>query len=361
MPATLTAAPPASRLSLDPQRLARAKAAYTTRRIPFEPGTALLSGPDVAPRIGDVVLARVTALGQHPRIERPDGRRAALFVGDEVIVCYGNRYAPDQFEAEMPEDLGLCDLVAAGGLAARALSRHSKMGQPTRLDPVGLLCHPSGRRMNLADWALPPAGRRQRDVPVYAVAGTSMNAGKSTTLAGLIRGLTNSGFRVGAAKVTGTGAGGDVWLMSDAGADPVLDFTAAGMPSTYLASPDAIEQCMDLVVGHLVAAGVDVVVFEVADGIYQPETRTLLSSPRFEELIDGMIYCAGDAGGAAAGLEWLSDLGLPVIGVSGLLTASPLAIREAAELVDVPVFDLNALGGSEIAAALQSKGVAQVA
>ena len=40
---------------------------------------------------------------------------------------------------------------------------------------------------------------------------------------------------------TGTGAGIDVWLMSDAGADMVLDFTDAGFASTHRLSGAELE------------------------------------------------------------------------------------------------------------------------
>ena len=109
---------------VEPRRLRRAKAAYTTRFVArsiaarASEGYGVLSGSDVVPRPGDVVMARVEHIGQHKAVELPDGRRATLFEGDDVIVAYGNRYAPDQFEAEVPGDLGPTDLVAAGGVAA---------------------------------------------------------------------------------------------------------------------------------------------------------------------------------------------------------------------------------------------------
>src|SRR3954454_23567636 len=89
--------------ALDAQRLLRAKPAYTTRfvaeRIGRDPhGFHLLTQHDVAPNAGDVVLAEVLEIGQHQRIERPDSRRAVLFEGDEILIAYGARYAPDQFE-----------------------------------------------------------------------------------------------------------------------------------------------------------------------------------------------------------------------------------------------------------------------
>ena len=108
-------------IQLDPlsaQRLDQAKWAYTTRRINQQQPMQLLHG-SLCPEAGDLVLARVEELGQHKRLELVSSRRATLFEGDEIVVAYGNRYAPDQFEGIVPDHLGACRLVAAGGVAAR--------------------------------------------------------------------------------------------------------------------------------------------------------------------------------------------------------------------------------------------------
>lgn len=73
-----------------PMRIAAAKRAFTTRRVDFSIAARLI--PAGVPRPGDLVLARVDTIGQHPRIEWPDGRRAKLYVGDEIIVAYGGRH-----------------------------------------------------------------------------------------------------------------------------------------------------------------------------------------------------------------------------------------------------------------------------
>ena len=39
---------------------------------------------NVVPRAGDLVLARVAGIGHHSGLELAHGRRAALFVGDEI-------------------------------------------------------------------------------------------------------------------------------------------------------------------------------------------------------------------------------------------------------------------------------------
>jgi hypothetical protein len=109
-------------VDVDPERLRRAKKAYSTRFL--ADCLALLPNGyelwDVEPSAGDFILARTTEIGHHPKLESPGSRRQSMFVGDEILVAFGNRYAPDQFLAVVPEDLDPCSLVAGGGLAAKA-------------------------------------------------------------------------------------------------------------------------------------------------------------------------------------------------------------------------------------------------
>lgn len=330
------AAPETVESALDPLRLMRAKHSYAMRRIPLDGPLKLLSG-EVAPRSGDLVLARVQHLGQHAKIELPTGRRASLFAGDEIVVCYGERYAPDQFEAHVPDNLGPCHLVAAGGIAAVCSDKHDSVKAPTQIKPIGLVADADGRRLNLADHTLSAAVSPTQTPPVIAVAGAMMNAGKTTCAASLIRGLKRRGLLVGVAKVTGTGAGGDRWLMVDSGADAVLDFTDVGAASTAGLSPSRVEGIFNTLVDHLAAAAVDVIVVEVADGLLQRETAMLLDSPSFKARCTGVIFAAKDALGAAAGVRHMESEGHTVLAVGGVLSASPLATREARRIVAVPV------------------------
>ncbi len=322
-------------------RLDRAKRAFTTRRVEFQNGMRLLRKR--SPNAGDLVLARVQTLGQHQRLESPHGRRAQLYEGDEIIVAFGERYAPDQFEAVVPDDLGPCDLVAGGGVAGKVLSRHAKMRRATRIEPIGLIADYLGNPVNLSGHSLPPRSLRERRPQVIAVAGTSMNAGKTTTAAGLIHGLRRAGLKVVATKVTGTGSGGDVWSMVDAGAAMVLDFTDMGHASTAGLSLDQIELTALSLIAHCAAESPDVIVVEIADGVLQRETASLLSSPVFRDAIDGVLFAAGDALGALGGRDWLIAQGHRVAGVSGLVSASPLATREAEAAMGMPILKLEQL------------------
>src|SRR3954453_14859501 len=119
---------------MDVALIDRWKFAYTTRRVDHGAIAAVVAEHQV-PRAGDLVLAEVVELGQHRRLELVDGRRAALFPGDRIVVCYGNRYAPDQLEGHVPGSLQPCELTAGGGVAAQVKGQHAAIGQATRIAP----------------------------------------------------------------------------------------------------------------------------------------------------------------------------------------------------------------------------------
>lgn len=332
---------------IESNSIQQARIPYSVRRIPRADMSFIQT--ECSPRSGDLVLARVDKLGQHRHLELASGRRARLFPGDEIVLAYGNRYAPDQFEAEIPRDLGACHMVAAGGIASRMLSRHRKISNATSITPLGLITSASGQVLNVQQYALKRAEHEKPPVPTYAVVGTSMNAGKTETAAHIVRGLSQAGYKVGAAKLTGTGAGGDVWALTDAGALIVLDFTDAGFSSTYLTQLSDLEGILSVLTSQLYAAGMDCVVMEVADGLFQRETAMLLESQRFAQAVDGIVFASQDAMGVMAGIQWLRERSLPVLALSGRMTASPLATREAAQLAgNVPVLDLEALSNPKI-------------
>src|SRR4051812_22468256 len=134
--------------------LERWKFAFTTRRVAHEE-IAVVAGGDRAPRPGDLVLAEVLSVGNASRLELTTGRRATLFRGDLVVLTYGERRTAGEVEAIVPGDLDACELVSAGGVAARIISSSDPL--PTRLQPLGLLYDDAARRINLRDHALSAA------------------------------------------------------------------------------------------------------------------------------------------------------------------------------------------------------------
>ncbi|PKN42582.1 MAG: DUF1611 domain-containing protein [Deltaproteobacteria bacterium HGW-Deltaproteobacteria-18] len=333
---------------LEDARKKRIKWAYTTRNVESAIVQTLVSGI-VQPTAGDLLLAQVERIGQHPRLELTTSRRAEMFEGDEIAVVFGNRYAPDQFEAMVPDKLSTCHLVAAGGVAARMLNQHTKMKRPTRIKPLGLLADANGNPINLSGFCLPKPAAISRTPLVVVIAGTSMNSGKTTACASLVKGFARRGLRVAAAKITGTGAGSDYRALVDAGADPVYDFLDAGYVSTYRLERHDLVNIVMTIGGHLAAANPKVIVLEVADGLLQRETSRLFQIPEFMNWIDGVIFTANDALGAQAGVTWLAARQLPVIATTGVLTSSPLAIREAACATGLPVFKTLSLAKPAVA------------
>lgn len=291
------------------------------------------------PSPGDLCLARVTRLGQHRHIELVTGRRAALAVGDLLVLAFGNRYATDQFEAQMPATLEPCHLAAAGGIAAKVVSRHSSTKPPTEIQPLGILRDSNGVVLNLARWgwpgvATPTAPATQPHMII--VAGTGMNAGKTTVCSNVIRTLRDCGLRSSALKLTGTGSGGDLWRYQDSGAIEAMDFGNVGFAST--AGMDI--RSLDAAIGRLCAAvspQADIIVAELADGILQRETSLLLKSSNLRARIGSILFAAADPLGAIAGVELLAAWGLEVSAVSGLMTASPLSVHEFRSFCRTPV------------------------
>lgn len=323
--------------ALEVAEIHNAKRAFSTRRVDERAMRTLVSG-GLRPRTGDLVLARVDRILYQTRIELPCGRKAGLNEGDTIIVAYGDRYATDQFESEVPLDLGPTNLVATGGVASRMLSRNTSVRGATEITPLGLIGDGEGRPLNLYQFRLPHHPVPAKRPTTIAVLGTSMNSGKTTTVRSLVLGLSRAGFKVGTAKVTGTGSGGDYWAMHDAGADVVVDFTDAGYSATYKVPQGELEAIMCDLVGHLCHEQVDVILLEVADGIFQEQNVDFIQTDTFQSLVDGVFFAGGEALGAALGVCKLQMLGLDVIGLSGKLTASELLIREAAGVCEVPIY-----------------------
>ncbi len=338
------------RLVVEPlaaERLRSAKRSFTTRRVALEAGQTLVSGR-VRPRTGDLVLARVERIGYHGKLESPDGRRALMHLGDEILVTFADRYAPDQFESQVPRGLGAAHLVAAGGIASLMLSRHAGIRRPTDIVPIGLVGDDRGLPLNVADFGLAPVAPPQHRPPVLAVVGTSMNSGKTTTAHWIVHTLARAGLKPGATKVTGTGSGNDYWVMKDAGAHMMLDFTDVGLASTFRIHMDVIERKAIQLIDHLTVAGCGAIAVEIADGLFQHETACLLRSEPFLSRVDAFVFAAADSMGALGGYARLRGLGLPVVGIAGRVSRSPLSVRETVKACEIPVFSLDDLGDPQI-------------
>ncbi len=329
--------------NLDTGLLDIAKWAFTTRRVNRDDVQRLSRDLNGA-QAGDLLLCSIAEIGQHKKIQLADRRNSASYPGDLVVLCLGDRYAPDQFQARAEIGDGYLQLAAGGGVAGTIEAAHHFMEEPTLLTPMALLIGPNGDAMNVGDYALPqrPANH---DVTVIGVFGASMNSGKTTAASSLAHGLVAAGYAVAGVKATGTGAFGDFNAFEDAGV-PVMDFTDVGMATTYRQPMARIEEGFDTLVATAAANGAEVVVVEIADGVFQQETRAILRKSAIRDRLDGILFAAPDALSALGAVVVLEGHGLTPFAISGMVSCSPLAAAEAAEVTGLPILSREDLWNS---------------
>jgi len=303
------------------------KVPYALRRIPAATQVSLLPFAG-DPRAGDIALARVEKIGKNTAVELADGRRCGLHEADLLAVVFGNRYASRQFEGYAGAVGDCCDLLSMGGLCGVAKSKHASLADPTKLRILYTIGDCAQQPLQLGNFAVPQT--RAVDRPrVVGVCGTSMDSGKTHTAMSLIKGLGRQNCRVAGIKLTGTAAGRDTWTMRDAGAFLALDFVDGGLASTFMCALPELLNLHKLLVNHAASQGAEWVVIEVADGLLQRETAALLQNTRFAESVDSWVFAASEALSAVGGVALLRSWGIRPLAMSGLLSMSPLDMREA--------------------------------
>lgn len=297
---------------------------------------------DKAPEPGDVIYGEFDRIGQHQRLESKTGRIHKIYSGDRSIFVFGNRYAPDYYEALIPKKFATTvDMVARSGVVSKMASKNNKIKDPTVIRVLGYVCDANGNVVNTTQHpAVVPRQtvKKQRRAKMIVFVGTSMNSGKSFAATATVKMLTQMGHTTRASKITGTASLKDILSMSDAGAEKVSDFTYLGHPSTYMLDKETIIGIFNKLDLKYANKPSNYWVVELADGIVQRETAMLLSSREFKERIHKIVFCAGDALGAVGGKRLLKDkFGIRADMLSGVCTATPLHIREIKSFTDTPV------------------------
>ena len=298
---------------------------------------------DTPPKVGDLVYGRIRRLGQHSSLENAYGRIHMLHDGKSAVFVFGNRYAPDYYESFLPEQYSdQVDLVARSGIVGVVNTKKSSIKDPTRVQILGYVCDKNGKTLNTLDHPLIKPRITEKRTPrakMILVCGTSMNSGKSMAAKACCWALASKGFKVRAAKVTGTASLKDILHMNDAGAHPYADFSYLGYPSTYMLDEREMIGIFDTLDLKYANNPKNFWVVEFADGIIQRETYMLLNSPRVRSRIHKLILCSNDAFGAIGGLNTLDRIGLKPDALSGVCTSSPLHVRELSSFTEIPIFN----------------------
>lgn len=244
---------------------------------------------------GDFVVAEVLPhRWPPPQIESVSGRLRQVWAGDMVLGALGERRATLEVVGDwraVGADLEMTTLTRAG-----VFGRCTSVAPWIRplLVPLAYRGHlaAGGRVLTMADVALPPAAA-VRLPPVVLLIASSMSAGKTTTATAIIRRAHGAGLRVAGAKLVGVGRYADILAMSDAGADPVLDFVDAGLPST-IAPEAAVREATHRILGALAAARADLLVVEAGASPLEPY-RGDVAVAALGDAVAATVMCASDA------------------------------------------------------------------
>lgn len=294
------------------------------------------------PEHGDVVYGEIVRIGQHQSIESKTGRIHRVYTGDMNIFVFGNRYAPDYYEALIPEKYQEnVDLVARSGVISQMVNKNGRVKDPTTIKIHGFVCNADGELLNTTNYpkvTTKSTVKKPNRAKLIVFVGTSMNSGKSFAAAATVKALTRLGHNVRASKITGTASLKDIMNMEDSGAEIVADFTYFGHPSTYMLSQEKVMDIFNKLDIKYANRTSNFWIVEIADGILQRETAMLLANKEFRDRTHRLVFCAGDALGAVGGERLLKDkFGIKADMISGLCTATPLHIQELQQFIDTPI------------------------
>ncbi len=265
---------------------------------------------------GVLVAAEIlNSKSSYNTLELTSGRMAKLRPGDVIVGALGHRKALFGYSGHMPEKLAPGDVVQVlnmGGALGICDSINANFGAPFDARVIGaVLEFPYlGERIGVPA----RAGGEQLDskavvethgIPVVAIAGTCMNAGKTAAACSIISRLRHRGLVVDAFKATGVALRRDILAMEDAGARNTSTFTDFGVICTTEHNGPAVTRTM---LTRLAAESPDVIVYELGDGILGAYgVEAILRDPAVRDALSCLVLCANDPVAAWGGVRLLRE------------------------------------------------------
>ncbi len=307
-----------------------------------------LSAEPRVPRSGDLVLLRVTDASGQSVVELPNGRMAAVRVGDLVVGVLGQRRALKGFVGDVPAHLAVGDELAIlnlGGVMGELRGRQRGLPMPLGGTYVGSVLM-NGQIANLSQNAPATPAMFSPHVPLVLIGGTCMHAGKTSAAAEIIRRFAAGGKRVAAAKLTGVACKRDLLLMEDHGAIATMSFHDCGLPST-VDVPD-MAAVARTIISTLQEEAPDVIVVELGDGLLgEYNVEPLFDDPALMAATAAIVVCANDFVGAWGAAAYLETRGVTIDVISGPTTDSLEAMRFVEARIGIPAANA-ALAGQKL-------------
>jgi hypothetical protein len=271
---------------------------------------------DIPAEEGVVVVAEVlNNKTTYNTLELTSGRMAKLGKGDVIAGALGHRQALFGYSGHVPAALRPGDVIQMlniGGVLGVCDSINPEKGKPFDCRVLGAaLTFPYlGERIGV------PArvGHKRLDagapldvrgVPVVALAGTCMEAGKTAAACAVIARMRHRGLTVDAFKATGVSLRRDILAMEDAGARRCAIFTDLGVVTTTRANGPALTRTM---LTELAAGKPDVLVFELGDGLLGTYgVDAILECPDIRAALTAVVLSANDPVAAWGGVKLLRE------------------------------------------------------
>jgi hypothetical protein len=271
---------------------------------------------DIPSEEGVVLVVEVlTNKSTYNTLELTSGRMAKVVKGNIVVGALGHRKALFGYSGHVPESLHAGDVIQMlniGGVLGICDSANPDKGKPFDCRVLGVVLEFPylGERIGV------PArvGYRPLDlgaqldthgVPVVALAGTCMEAGKTAAACSIVSRMRHRGLVVDAFKATGVSLRRDILAMEDAGARHSMIFTDLGVVTSTGESGPALTRTM---LTELSSAKPDVIVFELGDGILGAYgVDAILDCPDIRAGLTGVVLSANDPVAAWGGVTLLRD------------------------------------------------------
>jgi len=284
-----------------------------------------------------VVLAVeiLTNKANYNTLELTSGRMAKVSRGDVVVGALGHRRALFGYSGHLPESLKAGDVIQMlniGGVLGICDSANPEKGRPFDCRVLGVVLQFPflGERIGV------PArvGSRKleesppletRGIPVVALAGTCMEAGKTAAACAMVSRMRHRGLTIDAFKATGVSLRRDILAMEDSGARRSMIFTDLGIVTTTPKSGPALTRTM---LNEMAAGKPDVIVFELGDGILGAYgVEAILDDPAIRDSLTAVVLSANDPVAAWGGVKLLRErFGIEPCAVTGPATDNAVGV-----------------------------------
>ena len=302
-----------------------------------------------------VVVEVLTNKSTYNTLELTSGRMAKVGKGDIVVGALGHRKALFGYSGHVPSVLQAGDIIQMlniGGVLGICDSINPDKGKPFDCRVLGVALHfpylgerigiPARvglRRLDL------DAQLESRQVPVVALAGTCMEAGKTAAACAIISRMRHRGLVIDAFKATGVSLRRDVLAMEDAGARRSSIFTDLGVVTTTRVNGPALTRTM---LTELSSGKPDVIVFELGDGILGTYgVDAILECPDIRAALTGVVLSANDPVAAWGGVMRLRErFGIEPCAVTGPATDNQVGVEIITTQMGVPAFNALSAGAA---------------